>query len=470
MQIKKNQGINHRTMQLSKKARTIVTNLLIALVISVIVNIADILIVMRETAAIAARVAESDSGLVMDTLQVGKRYYIVPGQARSPKTARDSVVMRAQKLADSIVRASMSPDTLRKRPQKSLQSISSTFGRPDKPTMQRGDSTRNRQDKPDQGPSRRDYRLRWAVSQSLPYQAEQMAYFFLLGFILISVITHGPRRKSLWEYPGKLLLCLAIAVLAYFLAPRVAWSGEIIPTLKFPSHDIYDPNLLLKCSLLFIVAALYGKIYELISQRQNIILENEKLKTENLQATYSTLINQMNPHFFFNSLNSLSMLVREKHNKEALTYIDHLSDTFRYILQNGSTGSITLAEELKFTDAYKYLLEIRYEGKLFINFDVNDAYSEWTLPSLSLQPLLENAVKHNTITKSEPLHVNIYTDGNDNICVTNSVNPKIDKGEGTGIGLNNLSERYRLLTGKNITVIHNGKEFTIILPLTRPQA
>ena len=453
-------------MQLSKKARTIVTNLLIALGISIIVNIADILIVMRETAAMAARIAESGN-IVIDTVRVGKKTYYLPGQNKEMRNLRDSIMTQAKHTFDSFLNEQLSDSIKKTFPKEILLALS--LVQPDSMQVSQQDSLKPDRLKEQGGPrSRRDFRVRWAVSQSAPYQAMQMSYFFIIGFILISLATYSFRRKSPWNYPAKLWLCLLVAVAAYFLAPRVAMSGQITPTLRFPTHDMYDPTLMLKCSLLFVVAALYGKIYELISQRQNIMLENEKLKTENLQATYRTLINQMNPHFFFNSLNSLSMLVREQHNKQALTYIDRLSDTFRYILQNGSTGSITLEEELKFTDAYKYLLEIRYEGKLFINFDVDESYLNWMLPSLTLQPLLENAVKHNTITTSQPLKVNIYTDGNNNIRVSNTVNPKLDMREGTGIGLKNLSERYRLLTGKDITIVNNGKEFTVILPLIRP--
>ncbi len=450
-------------MQLSKKARTIVANLLIALGVSVIVNIADILIVMRETAAVAARIAESDN-VVIDTVHVGKRTYYIPGQHRPPRGHRDSVMAQARTVFDSLARIQL-PDSIKETlPKEILLALS--LQRPDSAAMA---SAINNNDH-NRPPTRREYRLRWIVSQSPPFQAMQMVYFFAVGFILISLATYTPRRKNPWDFPVNLMMCVLIAVLAYFLAPRVAWNGEIMPTFRFPARDMYDPTLMLKCSLLLVVAALYGKIYGLISQRQNIMLENEKLKTENLQATYSTLINQMNPHFFFNSLNSLSMLVREQHNKQALTYIDHMSDIFRYILQNGSTGKITLGDELKFTDAYKYLLEIRYEGKLSVNFKVDESYLDWTMPSLTFQPLLENAVKHNTITTLEPMHIDIHTDGNGNIRVTNTVNPKIDKSDGTGIGLSNLSERYRLLTGKDITIVNDGKEFTVILPLIKPQA
>ena len=101
------------------------------------------------------------------------------------------------------------------------------------------------------------------------------------------------------------------------------------------------------------------------------------------------------------------MLVRERDGEKALTYIDQLSYTFRYIIQNGQSTLMTLDEELKFIEAYSYLFEIRYADKLFFDIDVDDKYRSWTLPALSLQPLIGNAVKHNTITRSKPFHISI---------------------------------------------------------------
>ena len=117
----------------------------------------------------------------------------------------------------------------------------------------------------------------------------------------------------------------------------------------------------MKCSFVLIVSVLYGLIFELIYQKQHITIENEQLKNENLQTRYNMLANQISPHFLFNSLNSLSMLVREKSNDKALLYIDRLADTFRYMLQSGQGELTTLSEELRFTEAYLYLLTIRYE-------------------------------------------------------------------------------------------------------------
>ncbi len=173
---------------------------------------------------------------------------------------------------------------------------------------------------------------------------------------------------------------------------------------------IFDYMLLLKCSFAVAVSMLYGWVYVLNSKQQAVVMENERLKNENLTTRYNMLVGQINPHFFFNSLNSLAMLVREKHDEKALTYIDQLSYTFRYIIQNGQSTLMTLDEELKFVEAYSYLFKIRYADKLFFDIDVDEKYRTWTLPALSLQPLIGNAVKHNTITRSKPFHISIRTE------------------------------------------------------------
>ena len=187
--------------------------------------------------------------------------------------------------------------------------------------------------------------------------------------------------------------CLVAAAALYIFAPVREWhSGQIV--LNFMSGHIFDYMLLLKCSFAVAVSMLYGWVYVLNSKQQAVVMENERLKNENLTTRYNMLVGQINPHFFFNSLNSLAMLVREKHDEKALTYIDQLSYTFRYIIQNGQSTLMTLDEELKFIEAYSYLFEIRYADKLFFDIDVDDKYRSWTLPALSLQPLIGNAVKH----------------------------------------------------------------------------
>lgn len=308
----------------------------------------------------------------------------------------------------------------------------------------------------------------WVGQDNTLFLILEALFYFLLAFILLTVFTidldgNGLRRGSFWK---KLLLCTVITFGLYFCSPIYNHrTDEIMIMMMVPARRMFNPMIVLKCSFTLAVAALYGKIFELLHRNQNILVENERLRSENLQSRYNVLVTQINPHFFFNSLNSLSSLVRGGRKEDSLLYIDRLSDTFRYIIQTGNTNLATLREELEFLEAYKYVFEVRYAGKLFIEVDVDESLQEMVLPSLSLQPLIENAVKHNTITKAAPLHINITADDG-YLTVSNPLAPKIEPEPGMGTGLKNLSSRYMLLVGKDIEVENNGKRFTVRLPLS----
>ena len=298
--------------------------------------------------------------------------------------------------------------------------------------------------------------------------ALQLLYYLVVSFVMLSILTSVRRNYSMKRYLQRCLWCCVAAVGLYCVAPVTSWhSGRILP--NFMSGHLFDSMLLLKSSFAVAVSVLYGRIYVLISQRQAVVVENERLKNENLTTRYNLLVGQINPHFFFNSLNSLAMLVREGQGDKALTYIDQLSYTFRYIIQNGQSPLITLDEELKFVDAYSYLFKIRYADKLFFDVEVDPKYRSWRLPALSLQPLIGNAVKHNAITRSKPFHITIRTDG-EWLEVANPKIPKLEPEPSTGIGLENLRNRWQLITGRRIVVIDDGETFRVRMPLQNPEA
>ncbi|WP_300284274.1 histidine kinase [uncultured Alistipes sp.] len=295
---------------------------------------------------------------------------------------------------------------------------------------------------------------------SSDYIAVQVFYFFLASWVVVSLNT--VRR---FTFPRKIALSIVVTMLFYLFMPVVNRSGEWNASVF--TGRIYNPFHITRWSLVLIVSVLYGKIFDLLYQKQSITLENERLKNENLQTRYNMLANQISPHFLFNSLNSLSMLVRERNNDKALEYIDRLADTFRYMLRSGQEELIALSSELAFTEAYLYLLMVRYENKLFFDMDIDERYRNWKLPVLSLQPLIENAVKHNCITQTRPFRISLRTqDGK--LIVSNPSIPKIDAPEKTGIGLKNLSSRYQLLLARDVRIVHTGEEFRVELPLVEP--
>ena len=265
--------------------------------------------------------------------------------------------------------------------------------------------------------------------------ALQLFYYLVVSFIMLSILTSVRRRYTPGRFVRHCIWCVLAAAALYMVAPVTEWrSGRIM--LNCMGDHIFDYMLLLKCSFAVAVSMLYGWVYVLN---------------------------------FFNSLNSLAMLVREKHDEKALTYIDQLSYTFRYIIQNGQSTLMTLDEELKFVEAYSYLFKIRYADKLFFDIDIEEKYRTWTLPALSLQPLIGNAVKHNTITRSKPFHISIRTE-NGWLVVSNPKVPKLEPEPSTGIGLENLRNRWHLITGRDIEIIDTDKEFVVRMPLHTPLA
>lgn len=295
----------------------------------------------------------------------------------------------------------------------------------------------------------------------------QILYYLALSFLLIWVMISGGEKHgySLKFMLNRMFYALLLAIVLYLIAPIQMWrTGEIV--LNFRSGDLMDYVVILRVTFTFVASMLYGYIFGLMKKGQSMALENEHLKNENLTSRYNMLVSQVNPHFFFNSLNSLSMLVREEKNELALTYIDQLSYAFRYILQNGQTMLVRLDEEIKFAEAYSYLFKTRYADKLFFEFKIDDSVRDYVLPSLTLQPLMGNAVKHNTITRSQPLCVTIRTEG-EYLIVENPNRPKLSPEPGTGIGLENLNKRWELILGRPIEVISTEEKFMVRLHLQK---
>lgn len=301
----------------------------------------------------------------------------------------------------------------------------------------------------------------------------QILYYAIFAMLMITIFSRQPKSGVTLkrEYTYKVLILLAITAVCIIFAPVLEFRYGTMRIVCFFQSSFRGNAyivVLTKAIFMMVVTILYSRIFLLMRQRQSMEVENERLKTEYLSTRYNMLVGQINPHFFFNSLNSLAMLVREKDDKRALEYIDQLSYTFRYIIQNGQSERTTLKEEMAFADAYIYLFKIRYEDKLFFDIDVDSSYDGWTLPALSLQPLIGNAVKHNSITSKNPLRVAIrVVDGV--LEIENPKHLKLDVEPSTGIGLDNLQNRWNIITGKSIEIINDEERFLVRLPLEQPK-
>jgi sensor histidine kinase YesM len=207
-------------------------------------------------------------------------------------------------------------------------------------------------------------------------------------------------------------------------------------------------------------------IIRLIYQQQIINLENEKLRREALQSQFESLKNQLSPHFLFNSLTALKTLIREAPDT-AQNYVNNLSRALRYTLQSNEKQLVTLKEEMSFMDSYIYLIKLRFDTNLSVSISLEEEYYSFKVPPLTIQTLVENAIKHNEISKEKPLAINITTTDSGRLAVWNEIQVKITEEEGTGIGLSNLSKQYQLLTGEDITISNLNNQFRVEIPLIK---
>jgi LytS/YehU family sensor histidine kinase len=219
---------------------------------------------------------------------------------------------------------------------------------------------------------------------------------------------------------------------------------------------------LFRDNFIAVVVILSSQLMYLSQKQQQTALENEKLQSEYMKTRFMALKNQVDPHFLFNSLNTLYSLIQTDAGK-AQEYVQQLSYVFRYTLQNKEI--ITLEEELKFTLAYCRLMQIRYGDNLQFIRNVDEKYFSYNIVPLSLQILVENAIKHNVVSNRKPLCITFSTSERATIRISNPIQPKKDAESGESIGLSNLSERYRLLWNKEILIRNAGGTFEVEIPL-----
>jgi len=205
-----------------------------------------------------------------------------------------------------------------------------------------------------------------------------------------------------------------------------------------------------------------GAIIFIVLLWQSSLIREQKLREENLIFQNETLKNQVNPHFLFNSLNTISSLVQTQP-ETAERFINDLSSIYRYILENGQKNKVPLQSELDFITGYFNLHKIRDEEKIILNVDAMNA-AEFEILPVSLQILLENAIKHNIATRESPLRISIYTEDKF-IVVKNNLQRKATQLESTKIGLKNLAERVRLISGRDLIIEETNNYFIVKVPL-----
>ncbi len=287
---------------------------------------------------------------------------------------------------------------------------------------------------------------------------------FMVAFALYLINFRLVRNERFKQWWAKWIFIIAVtllstAVLSYACSwIQLQWQDFGANPAKFIRGSM------MRDYFISVVVMFSSQLLYLTEKQQQTALENESLMAENIKNRFTALRNQTDPHFLFNSLNTLNALIKTEPDK-AQEYVQQLSQVFRYTLQNKEV--ITLEEELRFTASYCHLMQIRYGDSLRFEERIDAKLSTCLVIPLSVQTLVENAIKHNVVTKKQPLVITIAT-GEGTLSVSNPVQLKKEAEEGGGIGLANLAEHYRLMWRREIEVNRTSQRFEVTIPLIKP--
>jgi hypothetical protein len=305
-----------------------------------------------------------------------------------------------------------------------------------------------------------DFRI-WLVSFPLIWVAGLVTWYFHV------IYSHHAQRKypelsqSTQRIVVKCLVNLAVmtpAVLVIFLA----YDRLQILGYEMTVSDLWK-GLLVGFAVNLVFSTLWEALY-IMEKHKESLAEKELLSQMSVEQEFDILKSQVNPHFLFNCFNTLSSLINEDP-KRAEIFLDELSKVYRYLLRNNETGLSTLQNELKFIESYFKLLKTRHGDAVQLQVESNSRYDNYLLPSLSLQMLVENAVKHNVLSKNKPLVIDIFVVAGNKLVVNNNLQRRTKKGPSNKIGLDNIKTKYKLLGQTGFHVMEDAKNFTVVLPL-----
>ena len=231
----------------------------------------------------------------------------------------------------------------------------------------------------------------------------------------------------------------------------------------------FEPEPLQGFLATYFTAAFIISIYEgvyLYYQNKNNILEAEKVKQEQIRSELQGLRNQVNPHFLFNSMNTLMNIIQEDQ-VLASSFLKKLSNVYRYILEKRDEQLIPVKEELKFIESYVFLQKERFKNNLHVNIELSDQYLEFYVVPLSLQILFENAIKHNVISSKHPLKIEVFVDQGQNLVIRNGLKTKNQFIESTGVGLENITSRFGYFTKRPVKIDSSNGHFQVSIPLIK---
>lgn len=268
-------------------------------------------------------------------------------------------------------------------------------------------------------------------------------------------------RNSFQILAKSMALLLPFSALFYYLA--------LYPLQDSIGHKTDEQFLcfirdMLRATMLGLAVIAFNLFYHAMRQRDEMKKQLEDLQKEMLVSKYTSLKNQISPHFLFNSLNTLTSLMYEDRDL-ASDFLSRLASSYRYILENTEEDLVSLSQELNFLDSYVFMMNIRHEGALKIQTDFRVDTEEFLVPTLSLQMLVENALKHNYYSKEKPLNIRISSVGKIGIVVENTLRKRINEEVSTKLGHKNIQKRYSFYTNQEMTIETGADIFKVTMPL-----
>jgi two-component system LytT family sensor kinase len=315
------------------------------------------------------------------------------------------------------------------------------------------------------------YGRRYVGEPALFLSATVLTFAFLAGyFLLCNKIANSFRHRFPSEGQNTFRIGLAICIffVLSFLFVTVLFRGYAL--FRFFGYRFHDGDfakafacmIVINIFLTFLMEGVYRfEHYRVASQ------QTEQLKKAYMQSQLLGLKSQMNPHFLFNSLNSLSSLIQEDP-AEAETFLDEMSKVYRYLLRNADDYLVPLETELTFIQSYVYLLKARHGNALQVKTEIMTGLKTYLLPPLTLQMIVENIITQNTISRNEPLSIVIRSTPR-SLTVTNAIQSKLHMGQDRDAGLENISSKFRLLSQKGLTIETSETERIIYLPLIQKE-
>lgn len=312
---------------------------------------------------------------------------------------------------------------------------------------------------------------------SLEYITQQIVISFVFSFGLTAVNSYFHdflNRRYKWENnPQKRLWIGAIGSLVLTLVVfgflrfwiYYYFTGNTI--MEFIENEKKQWDSYVIALIITLIASLFTHAFYFYRALQKKEVKKQKIIAGTASARFDALKNQLDPHFLFNSLNVLTSLIEEDPN-QAQKFTTSLSKVYRYVLEQKNKDLVTVDEELNFARTYIRLLKMRFEDSIIFNIPEKSSMPEARIVPLSLQLLLENAVKHNVVNASRPLHIKVSEEGG-MLMVSNNLQEKQVVKKSSGVGLQNIKQRYEILTDREVNITKTASSFSVAIPMLTKQ-